>query len=1591
MGKSLLCFTSFLLHLFRISISVSSTTKALDDWCSNKTSSSNNNGNGISEIKPVPVAGNFTLASRTTCILREQVIVETSLFITGEKASITKASNFAVITQNQTADVDKHRLFWIKSGQLVLSFVNLTGGRVEEKCSVPAVLPSYGECAGGLVYITDGGLLNTSFTILEHGKASLGGGIAVLSSSISSKVWIGKQSILSNNFATYDGGAVYMNSKGSVQAVESLFVNNTSLEFGGGVYAQRDTKITLIKSQFIGNNAGDTGGGLFVMAPISTTIDDTVFSNNMAKTGGGACIIAQGSTSVQITSSLFKSNRAIGAVTCSGGGLYLSGGSTTANILLNDVTFDSNTADAGTAVADDPSGMFQTSGGGASFSTMSSIMNASSLLFVNNFAGGHGGAAVLNDISAPSNTFLDLFNWTLRQNIAANNGGGLSLRSSTKVAVVGCTLFEQNKAVSMEANVGGWRSRWYLYTTSPNSASFPFNTLRADLDQVLEQVDFPDVSSFISHWGTGVRFGAYFSGVLRVEISGMYRFKLKSDDDSSLKINNIEIVNANWYDASGKTGTKNLTSGVDYDISVGYYQGEGGGSIQIQWEPVGACGFVNLPGSSTHGVFTKTQSSPLGGGIHVERNAAIHIHGPTLFDSNVAHGGDGGALYIDGSTGSAFRSGSGDIYFKNNVAMKFMHHPDSVSSVEVGQGLGGGIFSIRAQIGDNDNPVSARFLGNVPSGLHSSQSLMFLKSPMEQYADGIVVGVKDFPFPIPICPKGQRFPNNDKDPWDDLLKFKRNLSNISTMITGKDICYNCPAGWSNNEVGSSACVKCQRGEAQNVQGQSSCKNCATGMFASTTELKRCSSCPAGFASNINSSTSCTKCIPGRFQSNEQQAECLECLAGQYSDTLGAIRCNQPDAGYIAVGDSSVAKVADGWYRVCSANGACTSSEPCKVGTFRELTAKVIDHCQICPVGWSSFGGSIACFPCAKGKYRSENLQSLRCEECPLGQFQPQEQTGSISCQDCPIGWNNDQRGESGCLDKGFLKPEDCSDTQYLNDVSMLQSDWKCLPCPIGGSCRGPVIKSTIAPLFGWWPSPQRNLTFIECYFHPACPGAPNPKLQGKYSNAIDGADPANQVLTNMNLTNYSCAVQRGFQLNSRLCHICSERYRRGSAGSCILCPEDPAANWGLIVVGFFAILILFTIIIASTIAAAGKLQPSDGIQKIMLNYFQVANMARTFPLQWPSELEGLFDFQGAFSTVGGNLLNPDCVTTTTSAASLFYIKKMTFAVLPFATVFFSFLLWFLYGIFQGTPFFAKRTEPTATTPKDKFVATFASIMYLLFPTLITGAFELFDCRQIDFDETPNVQWLAIDFEEQCYVGQHLLMVWLLGVSQLILYVVGLPLLMLWFLARNRNNLDKHVTRFRYGMLYASYKPERFYWEIFLSLRKIIVVAVSVFGPAMGPARQALLVQFILLVCIVLEIIGEPFEEATARHKILGKLEAATLMVLWGTMWCGSLIFSSVQVQDNKTVNACSVIVGIINSAMIIMLIVRYVQELGFENRNSALVTRLRTLGSFRQAPANDEEQDENASGRHVNRVVLEMPNLRDDVNINWSHNPVESL
>ena len=62
---------------------------------------------------------------------------------------------------------------------------------------------------------------------------------------------------------------------------------------------------------------------------------------------------------------------------------------------------------------------------------------------------------------------------------------------------------------------------------------------------------------------------------------------------------------------------------------------------------------------------------------------------------------------------------------------------------------------------------------------------------------------------------------------------------------------------------------------------------------------------------------------------------------------------------------------------------------------------------------------------------------------------------------------------------------------------------------------------------------------------------------------------------------------------------------------------------------------------------------------------------------------------------------------------------------------------------------------------------------------------------------------------------------------------------------------------------------------------------------MGPQKQAQLALLVLLASLVGEIGGDPFETRTSeRHRVLPFLEISALLVLWGTMWAGTMIYTS---------------------------------------------------------------------------------------------------
>ena len=100
----------------------------------------------------------------------------------------------------------------------------------------------------------------------------------------------------------------------------------------------------------------------------------------------------------------------------------------------------------------------------------------------------------------------------------------------------------------------------------------------------------------------------------------------------------------------------------------------------------------------------------------------------------------------------------------------------------------------------------------------------------------------------------------------------------------------------------------------------------------------------------------------------------------------------------------------------------------------------------------------------------------------------------------------------------------------------------------------------------------------------------------------------------------------------------------------------------------------------------------------------------------------------------------------------------------------------------------------------------------------------------------------------------------------------------------------------------------------MTMRKISVVSLLVFGPYFGVEVQTQIVLLLLLICIVSETLASPYISAK-----LQKLELVALLVLWWTIWCGLILFQS----KKNDVIAVILTVTIVFSNGVLMVVFLY--------------------------------------------------------------------
>ena len=342
----------------------------------------------------------------------------------------------------------------------------------------------------------------------------------------------------------------------------------------------------------------------------------------------------------------------------------------------------------------------------------------------------------------------------------------------------------------------------------------------------------------------------------------------------------------------------------------------------------------------------------------------------------------------------------------------------------------------------------------------------------------------------------------------------------------------------------------------------------------------------------------------------------------------------------------------------------------------------------------------------------------------------------------------------------------------------------------------------------------------------------------------------------------------------------------------------------------------------------------------------MAALFGSFPLAWPKAMQDFFEIQGAVSTAGDYLLNPDCAAPYRTAAELFYDKQIGYLLLPPCLIIIVFIFWITFSytkheqwhrtIDQGKGV----TERTNLFVKDKFVTTLTVLLYLYLPTAVKQAFALFNCYMVG-----DGLFLLADLEEPCFEGRHSTFFLFVGIPQLLMFVVGFPGIGFYFLTRNRKRLSEFAPKARYSLFYAGYRDARYFWELLVVFRKVSVIAISVFFNGINPELQALVLLLLLLLLLGIQSVGKPFRETIqdedgnfASLKILMWLELSMLFMLLLTLWAGLMLF---KLKTSSTKEILTVVIVVVNILFVIYLAFTLLSQCWREKREKNNVVVLK--------------------------------------------------
>eukprot|EP01059_Diplonema_ambulator_P034027 TRINITY_DN742_c2_g1_i6.p2 TRINITY_DN742_c2_g1~~TRINITY_DN742_c2_g1_i6.p2 ORF type:complete len:5800 (+),score=1627.99 TRINITY_DN742_c2_g1_i6:20670-38069(+) len=220
--------------------------------------------------------------------------------------------------------------------------------------------------------------------------------------------------------------------------------------------------------------------------------------------------------------------------------------------------------------------------------------------------------------------------------------------------------------------------------------------------------------------------------------------------------------------------------------------------------------------------------------------------------------------------------------------------------------------------------------------------------------------------------------------------------------------------------------------------------------------------------------------------------------------------------------------------------------------------------------------------------------------------------------------------------------------------------------------------------------------------------------------------------------------------------------------------------------------------------------------------------------------------------------------------------------------------------------------------RDVYKVTVLVVIFLVYPSLMKEVAMMLTCSDPVCVDSDNChRFLLKDLSINCDEGMYYTY-WYISLITFMMYGLGLPFAGWYVLSRNRHKLRTKKVMSTLGFLYSGYRQKRYYWEMVITLRKMVVVFVVVFLTKY-PRYQLWAAMWVMAVFVFMNILLRPY-----KYRVLWALENVSLISIFTTLNLGLLYLDK---GSTWSTNALTAFIMVLNISVVMIFLYQIASEL----------------------------------------------------------------